>query len=192
MVDARLLQAPASARGPAAVTRHTFEVGDVMEVHGLVRVRGRSQHPSLLAQVTQGDSVTPKPFPGQQAQTAGPTSPSHALNPPGNWDIFIGHSRRCADAIVLATEIASEYQKRGLTVWLDVKMKDRSIAAMKEGVQNSKGMVAVVTGPCVNNDFPEDDTTSNAYFRRVLRLPAVLVHTMSSRTYFRRSRVFQA
>ena len=55
------------------------------------------------------------------------------INSPGFWDVFIGHSRRCADAVVLATEVATSFEKMGMTVWLDVRMHDRSTAAMEEG-----------------------------------------------------------
>ena len=45
-------------------------------------------------------------------------------------------------------------------------MADTSEPAMKEGVQNSESFVAIVTGPCVNPDRPNDDPENNAYFRR--------------------------
>ena len=83
-----------------------------------------------------------------------------------HWDVFIGHTRRCAEAVVLATETATWLESKGYSVWLDVRMNQRSVAAMKEGVENSKYFIAVVTGPCVNNDRPNDDPASNAYFRR--------------------------
>jgi serine/threonine protein kinase len=89
-----------------------------------------------------------------------------ALNAPGYWDIIIGHSRRCAAAVTLATEAATWFEKKGMSVWLDVRMTDRSTAAMEEGVKNSKYFIAVITGPCVNNDAPNDDPIGNAYFRR--------------------------
>jgi hypothetical protein len=89
-----------------------------------------------------------------------------ALNYPGYWDIIIGHSRRCAAAVTLATEAATWFEKKGMSVWLDVRMTDRSTAAMEEGVKNSKYFIAVITGPCVNNDAPNDDPIGNAYFRR--------------------------
>ena len=89
-----------------------------------------------------------------------------ALNAPGYWDVIISHSRRCAAAVTLATEAAAWFEKRGMSVWFDVRMTDRSTAAMEEGVKNSKYFVAVITGPCVNNDRPQDDPEGNAYFRR--------------------------
>jgi hypothetical protein len=94
------------------------------------------------------------------------TRPAAIRNRPGHWDVFIGHSRRSAAAVVLASETATALEKRGLSVWFDVHMDDRSTAAMEEGVKNSKRFVAVVTGPAVNNDRPDDPPTGNAYFRR--------------------------
>lgn len=98
------------------------------------------------------------------ATKAGKSTLPTARNPPGHWDVFIGHSRRSANAVVLATEIA-EYKDRGFRPWLDVRMCDKSEAAMEEGVKNSKLFIAVVTGPCVNNDRPDDDTEGNANFK---------------------------
>lgn len=68
--------------------------------------------------------------------------------------------------MVLASEAAASFEKMGMSVWFNVRMNDRSTAAMEEGVKNSKYFVAVVTGPCVNNDAPNDDPKGNAYFRR--------------------------
>ena len=89
-----------------------------------------------------------------------------ALNSPGFWDVIISHSRRCAAAVTLATEAATWFESQGMTVWLDVRMSDRSTAAMEEGVKNSKYFVAVVSGPCINNDQPNDPPEGNSYFRR--------------------------
>ena len=94
------------------------------------------------------------------------TRPAAIRNRPGHWDVFIGHSRRSAAAVVLASETATALEKRGLSVWFDVRMDDRSTAAMEQGVKNSKRFVAVVSGPEVNNDRPDDPPTGNAYFRR--------------------------
>ena len=91
---------------------------------------------------------------------------AHALNAPGHWDVFIGHSRRCAEAVLLATELRESFERRGLTVWFDVRMRDKSVAAMEEGVKNARVVIAVITGPCVNSDSPRDDPESNSYFRR--------------------------
>ena len=88
------------------------------------------------------------------------------FNAPGNWDIFIGHSRRNAKAELLAEALWAECSKLGLMVWLDVKMGDKSEAAMEEGVKNSRAFIAVVTGPCVNIDAPDDPAEMNAYFKR--------------------------
>jgi hypothetical protein len=45
-------------------------------------------------------------------------------------------------------------------------MSDRSVAAMKEGVQHSTHFVSVVSGSCINNDRPQDPPEGNASFRR--------------------------
>ena len=61
-----------------------------------------------------------------------------------------------------------------MSVWFDVRMNDKSEAAMEEGVKNSKYFVAVITGPCVNNDRPNDPQDGNAYFRRPYCIKEIL------------------
>ena len=38
--------------------------------------------------------------------------------------------------------------------------------AMEEGVKGSRAFIAIVTGPCVNPDAPDDEPITNAYFKR--------------------------
>lgn len=54
----------------------------------------------------------------------------------------------------------------GMAVWFDVKMEDRSSAAMQRGVENSSCVIAIITGPVTNPDCPEDLPAQNAYFAR--------------------------
>ncbi|XRB18354.1 TIR domain-containing protein [Pseudoscourfieldia marina] len=79
-------------------------------------------------------------------------------NEPGAWDVFISHTQRNAEAKLLATELYASLKERGLSVWLDVKMLDKNEAAMREGVVNSKLVIAVITD---GGGVP-----GNAYFER--------------------------
>ena len=88
------------------------------------------------------------------------------MNYPGHWDFFIGHSRRSGQATTLAATLYHELTTKDYTVWLDVKMSDPSTDAMKEGVQNCKLFLAIITGPCMNEDNPNDPPEENAYFNR--------------------------
>ena len=87
-------------------------------------------------------------------------------NEPGSWDIFLGHSRRSSEATTMAAALDGLFTDEDYGVWLDVKMKDCSTAAMKEGVKHSKLFIALVTGPVINKDRPDDDPVNNAYFKR--------------------------
>jgi len=78
-------------------------------------------------------------------------------NEPGHWDAMISYTQRNPTSETLAVKLSGELQKRGLAVWLDVEMGRRDEAAMREGVENSRCVVAVVSGP------PGADA---AYFRR--------------------------
>jgi hypothetical protein len=72
------------------------------------------------------------------------------LNAPGQFWLFVSHTQRDAEGKLLAVEIFHELgpvlteDERG-GVWLDVKMEDKSEAAMKEGAVNSKALVCIVT-----------------------------------------------
>ena len=87
-------------------------------------------------------------------------------NQPGEWDIFIGHSRRSKMAETLAATMDMSFKQKDYSPWLDVNMKDKSEAAMKEGVENSKLFIAIISGPCINDDRENDDPVNNAYFKR--------------------------
>ena len=80
------------------------------------------------------------------------------LNPPGRWSYFISHTQRSGRATTIAERLAAGAHGGGLdSVWFDVKMGDNSEAAMKEGVQNSSVVIAILT---------DDGGAGNAYFQR--------------------------
>ena len=54
--------------------------------------------------------------------------------------------QRDGHAAKLATKLYFALQQRGLTAWLDVEMSDRSEAAMKEAVEGSGAVLAIVSG----------------------------------------------
>ena len=88
------------------------------------------------------------------------------LNQPGYWDVFISHTQRHGKAVAMAEKLAGSLEKLGLTVWLDVKMTQRSAAAMQEGVRNSECVIAIITGACVDNNNTNTREIENAYFSR--------------------------
>mmetsp|Transcript_23013 Transcript_23013/g.60105 ORF Transcript_23013/g.60105 Transcript_23013/m.60105 type:complete len:393 (-) Transcript_23013:177-1355(-) len=101
-------------------------------------------------------------------QAAGYPSQS---NPPSNppkiqSDYFVSHTQRNGQATTLATDLHASLKENGMNVWLDVKMENRSMTAMKEGVVNSSCVIAVITGPCHNPDDPDALPGTNAYFSR--------------------------
>ena len=76
-----------------------------------------------------------------------------ALNPPGRWSFFLSHAQRSGRATTIAERLAVDLDD----VWFDVKMSDKSGAVMKEGVQNSIVVIAILT---------DDGDSGNAYFER--------------------------
>ena len=81
-------------------------------------------------------------------------------NSPGKWDVFLNHTQRHPAAAAIAVDLYSSLEKLGLSVWLDVKMDKKSEAAMKEGITNSKCVIAIITG------VTPDGNVDNAYFNR--------------------------
>lgn len=78
----------------------------------------------------------------------------------GKWDCFISYTQRNSVSEALAVHLHGELIRRGLRVWLDIKMDRRDEQAMKEGVQSSRCVLAIVSGAADNSS---EDT---AYFRR--------------------------
>ena len=83
------------------------------------------------------------------------------LNAPGRWDHMISYTQRNAKAALIAEALCSTLSERGRSVWLDVKMEQLNEAAMKEAAQNSRCILAIISGVERAGD-PED----NAYFKR--------------------------
>ena len=100
-----------------------------------------------------------KSAPSKDPARAPREAPKEPLrNAPGRWDFFLSHTQRNGCATALAEKIHASLEKYGHTVWLDVHMKDKSEAAMQEGVHNAKCVIAIITG-C-------DGTPGTSYFER--------------------------
>ena len=88
------------------------------------------------------------------------------INAPGFWKgPFISHTRRSGDGVAVSERVYFEMDVRGLPPWHDCHVTTPSFEGMEEGVKNSSCCVAVVTGPCANDDF-SDKPEDNAYFNR--------------------------
>ena len=79
-------------------------------------------------------------------------------NPPGTWDAMISYTQRHAVSEALAYKVHASFARRGKTAWLDVEMAKRDEAAIKEAVETSRCIIAIISG-----DDPSDE---NAYFNR--------------------------
>ena len=88
--------------------------------------------------------------PPSRQPTSGP------LNDPGEWDFFLSHTQRDPAAVALAELLYSEFEKRDLSAWLDVKMKNRDKAAMEEGAKKCKCFIAIVTDNGKDSYFSRD------------------------------------
>ena len=80
--------------------------------------------------------------------------------------VFISYTQRCGQAMTLALEICIALEKAGYRVWLDFKMLDKSTTAVKNAIIKSNCVIAIITGPCENPEWPDDSRESNAYFNR--------------------------
>ena len=71
---------------------------------------------------------------------------SNSLNAPGQWHFMISYTQQDLKAQALAQRLSSSLKGGGFTVWLDVEMDAKGVPAMKEGVENSMVVLAVITG----------------------------------------------
>jgi large subunit ribosomal protein L40e len=93
-----------------------------------------------------------------------PSTPQRAgapINAPGEWDEMISYTQRSPEAKVLAESLYSSLREHGRRVWLDIKMGRLNEAAMQEAAQNSRCIIAVISGAARPGDAEDD-----AYFRR--------------------------
>ena len=67
--------------------------------------------------------------------------PAAPRNAPGQWEYFLSHVQR--EAGIEAVQLQSEWGKK--QCWLDRNMKDKSEAAMHEGVQGSNFFVCILS-----------------------------------------------
>jgi hypothetical protein len=67
-----------------------------------------------------------------------------ALNAPGSWDLFMSHAQATGGDLVQSTSL--RLKSAGQAVWYDNAMKDKSTAAMEEGVKYSRCFVLFLTG----------------------------------------------
>ena len=72
---------------------------------------------------------------------------------------FARAAQRNGDAKTLASELYYEMEKKGYKCWLDVKMPKQDRDAMREGVENSDCVLAIITG---------GEKTDFRYFEREL------------------------
>jgi hypothetical protein len=83
-----------------------------------------------------------------------------AAHPPrGKWHFFLSHTQRNGDAKTLAADLYHVMKDLGYKCWLDVKMPKQDEDAMKEGVEHSDCVLAIITG---------GDRTDYRYFERPL------------------------
>ena len=62
------------------------------------------------------------------------------------WHFFLSHTQQNGDAKTLASTLFYEMKDRGYQCWLDVMMPKQDGDAMREGVENSEIVLAIITG----------------------------------------------
>ena len=97
-----------------------------------------------------------------------PAQNSNALNSPGKWDVFISHTQRNPEGKLMGLDLHNTLATMGKSSWLDVKMDNMSMDAMREGIQNSSCVIAVITDSCVtaDDDPNKGGPEQNMYFNR--------------------------
>ena len=101
-------------------------------------------------------ALTLSTLPAMQARALVPSKcQALALHFPTVTLFFLSTRQRDPLAVMLAEMLCSELAKVGKTVWLDVHMSKRDMAAMEEGAKNCKCFLAIVT-----------DNGQDSYFSR--------------------------
>ena len=93
------------------------------------------------------------------------------LNEPGHWHVMISYCQHARVAPTIATNLATYLRQLGYSVWLDVDMPKKDVAAMQEAVENSMMIFCLL-----RTDGPDDVF---AYFRRAfcrLEMNCALAH----------------
>ena len=80
------------------------------------------------------------------ADSASLTRASSAQAAGNKWKFFLSHTQQNGDAKTLASTLFYEMKDRGYKCWLDVQMPKQDIDAMREGVENSEIVLAIITG----------------------------------------------
>ena len=82
--------------------------------------------------------------------------------------MFITHTQCSGDGVAVSNEVYFEMDVRGLPSWFDMRIPPSR--PWRRVCKKSSCCVAVITGPCVNPDRPDDKPEDNAYFKRASRL----------------------
>ena len=80
------------------------------------------------------------------ADSASLTRASSAQAAGNKWKFFLSHTQQNGDAKTLASTLFYEMKDRGYQCWLDVMMPKQDGDAMREGVENSEIVLAIITG----------------------------------------------
>ncbi|KAL1526832.1 hypothetical protein AB1Y20_015524 [Prymnesium parvum] len=60
-------------------------------------------------------------------------------------DLFLSHTQRSDKGKLMANELWAECERAGVSCWFDVKMPQRDVAAMEDGVRRCKCFIAIIT-----------------------------------------------
>jgi len=138
----------------------TDDIEEFIQENDLKKIeakRLRSGHQAIVEEMSRGESKEDDEDNG---------APATVYNEPGHWDYFLSHTQRSGPAKSIADRLCASLKEQGFTVWLDVNMGQKGTAAMLEGVQNSRCVISIITGACVNDLSPNDPPEGNAYFHR--------------------------
>ena len=141
----------------------TEDVEEFIQENKLKKIeanRLRKGYEAIVDEMSRGESKE------DDDEAAAAAAPPRIYNEPGHWDFFLSHTQRSGPAKSIAERLCSSLEKQGFTVWLDVNMGQKGTAAMREGVRNSRCVIAIITGACVNDLSPNDPPEGNAYFNR--------------------------
>ena len=137
---AKAAAAAAKAGTAAAVSQSKAEAETrVREVKAEAAAEKKAAVDAALAEKTKADAAKAS----AEAKATADAKAAAALSK--LCDIMISYTQKNEKAARLALNLYTDLKKHGYKVWLDLKADDKSEAAMKKAVTNSKFIIAVIS-----------------------------------------------
>ena len=152
----------AKLEAEVVAAKQEMERRQIAAAREVEEVVARATAVAKAAEEAAAKAAAVPPFVAAQSSPSRRTSVSGSSLPPElQYHFFISYTQRNGMGKVLSAELYHEMENHGKVCWLDVKMPKQDMDAMKEGVEKSACVLAIVTG---------GDVFDSRYFEREMCL----------------------